>query len=1004
MSRWCPAVLVALVAGGVSLPAQQYTHLSGLIRDPSEAAVMDASLTVVNEETGFRRTALSNADGVYVIASLQPGIYKITARKEGFRTVIQFGVKLEVAQAGRCDFTLPLGSVQETITVEGTQALLNSVDASVGTLISREWIERLPLNGRGLLGLLEMAPGTVVTPATRGESGQFSTNGQRPNTNYFTVDGVSVNSGVSGGGVAAQVTGGTLPGMTALGSFHNVVPLEALDEFRVQTATTSPEFGRLPGAQVSLSSRSGTNDFHGSLFHYLRHEYLDANDWFANRNRDPRAPLRMNDFGGGLGGPLRKNRTFFFAAYEAMRLRQPFSWRQPAPTIEARSQGPAWVQTVLGFFPVPDGPSLGPGLAEWNGRILRPSRLDTASIRVDHALTSRITIFARYNETPSSNEFGSAQINSLHVTTRGITTGFNLRIRPNAILDIRLNRSHVSASSEWRPSSTAGLPACYLEPVTLQFRRLPGLCDYLIRFGIAGVGQVAVGPEADRSQNQWHLLPTADLHFRGHQLRIGADFRQLNPARRDRNPSLNILVDSLTDLYGSGNLWIAMAPEATRSEGILREVSLFTQDTWRVHPRLTLTFGLRWEFTPSPQLSYPIVDNDIPPILIFPGQTQIWPDSVTNLAPRVGFAWQPTAGGRTVIRGGFGVHYDSSLSIATDIVNNGPFNIASEFTSGRNAPFSSLLQYGFLPGLRLPQIQQWSLAVERSFADKNVLSLSYTGSKGKYLMRRELGGPGSNDSLRLVLATNHGESEYHGLQFLYRRLQWKNLQGHVAYSWSHSVDNSSTDAGLHWAEDGYRPARDRGSSDFDVRHSLNAAFTYESSLQRSRLFRGWSFDGIFRARSGFPINVLNAEHTIGLNFANAFRPNLTGAPLWLNDTRAPNGRKLNPAAFARAPGTTQGNLGRNTISGFGMSQFDLALRREFRITEHKRLQFRVEAFNAFNHPNFGDPVRFLASPLFGESSSMLNLMMGTGSPGSGLSPVFQTGGPRSFQTVIRFRF
>jgi len=965
---------------------------------------MDASITVVNEDTGFRRSAISSSDGVYVIASLQPGVYKITARKEGFRTVIQFGVRLEVARAARCDFTLPLGSVQETITVEGTQELLNKVDASVGTLISREWIERLPLNGRGLLGLLEMAPGTVVTPATRGEAGQFSTNGQRPNTNYFTVDGVSVNSGVSGGGVAAQVTGGTLPGMTALGSFHNVVPLEALDEFRVQTATTSPEFGRLPGAQVSLSSRAGTNEFHGSLFHYLRHEYLDANDWFANRNRDPRAPLRMNDFGGGIGGPVKKNRTFFFAAYEAMRLRQPFSWRQPAPTLEARTQGPAWVQTVLGFYPVPDGPALGPGLAEWNGRILRPSRLDTASLRADHAVSSRMTVFARYNETPSSNEFGSAQINSLRVTTRGITTGVNFRISPAIIIDFRLNRSLMAASSEWRPSSTAGLPACYLEPVTLQFRRQPGICNYLVRFSIAGVGQVAVGPEADRRQNQWHLLPTADIHFRGHQLRVGADYRQLNPKRNDRAPSLNILVDSLNDLYGSGNQWIAHAPELAQAEGRLREVSLFAQDTWRVHPRLTLTFGLRWEFTPAPLLDYPVVENDILPILIFPGQTKIWPDSVTNLAPRIGLAWQPRANGKTVFRGGYGIYYGSSLSIATDVVNSGPFNISAEFTSGRNAPFSSLLQYGFLPGLRLPQIRQWSFAAERSFTDRNVVSLTYTGSSGLHLLRRELGGPGSNDSLRLVLATNHGESEYHGLQFLYRRMQWKNLQGHVAYSWSHSVDNSSTDSGLHWAEAGYMPSRDRGSSDFDVRHSLNAAFTYESPMQRSRMFRGWALDGIFRARSGFPINVLNAEHTIGLSFANAFRPNLTGAPLWLNDGRAPNGRRLNPAAFAQAAGTTQGNLGRNTISGFGMSQFDLALRREFRLSEHKRLQFRVEAFNAFNHPNFGDPVRFLTSPLFGESASMLNLMMGTGSPGSGLSPVFQTGGPRSFQTVLRFRF
>src|SRR5439155_3585695 len=196
---------------------------------------------------GFRRVTQSQPDGAYVVSSLQPGVYKITVRKDGFRTLIRFGFKLSPSQPARADFKLVVGSVQETITVEGSTPLLHGEDASVGTLVGRDEIERLPLYGRGLLGLLELAPGVVVTPATRGESGQFSVAGQRPNMNYFTVDGVSANSGVSGGGLPAQSTGAALPAMTAFGGMEGLVSRDALEGARVQTSTTAPEFGRLPG-------------------------------------------------------------------------------------------------------------------------------------------------------------------------------------------------------------------------------------------------------------------------------------------------------------------------------------------------------------------------------------------------------------------------------------------------------------------------------------------------------------------------------------------------------------------------------------------------------------------------------------------------------------------------------------------------------------------------------------------------------------------------------------
>ena len=308
-----------------------------MILDASSSSVPGATVTVVNEDTGFRRLTISQPDGGYVVSSLQPGAYKITVRKSGFRTLIRFGVKLSQSQPARADFNLVIGSVQEAIKVEGAAELFNSEDASVGTLVGRDEIERLPLNGRGLLSLVELAPGVVVTSATRGESGQFSVAGQRPNMNYFTVDGVSANTGVSGGGLPAQSTGAALPGMTAFGSLDSLLSRDALQEVRVQTSTSVPEFGRLPGGQISLSSRSGSNGLHGSLFYGFRNKILDANNWFANQHGDARGPLRMHDLGATLGGPLRRNSTFFFLSYEGMRLFQPFVWRQPVPTTPSNS-------------------------------------------------------------------------------------------------------------------------------------------------------------------------------------------------------------------------------------------------------------------------------------------------------------------------------------------------------------------------------------------------------------------------------------------------------------------------------------------------------------------------------------------------------------------------------------------------------------------------------------------------------------------------------------------
>jgi hypothetical protein len=520
-------------------------------------------------------------------------------------------------------------------------------------------------------------------------------------------------------------------------------------------------------------------------------------------------------------------------------------------------------------------------------------------------------------------------------------------------------------------------------------------CDTLVRFSIGGLGQLVSGREGIRRQRQFQSVDTLSLHLRGHNLMFGADFRTIMAIRRDPAATLGVIADDLSALSDKRNVWVYKSTGQNGSVDV-EEMSLWVQDTWQATRRLTIAGGLRWEFSLPPIASDQTYFLDPQTNTVFQGSQPLWRESYRDFAPRLGIAWLITRDGRTVLRAGGGLYYDSSLSIATDILNGGPLSFA-QLSSGIHAPFPASLNYGFLPDLQLPEVGQWNLALERAVTTHDVVSLGYVGSAGWNLLRREAGGAGSTPNSLVALTTNFGHSGYHALQMQYRRRLTPGIEASAAYTWSHSIDNDSSDAFLMWTAPG---PSDRGASDFDLRHSLNITGTYDP-----KFLRGWAIDGIFRARTGFPMTVLQAEEYQGIALMNAFRPELVwGVPLWLADPGSPGGRRLNPAAFAATKTATQGTLGRNALAGFGASQIDVAVRREFRFTERLRLMLRIEFFNALNHASFADPIRYLNSPVFGQATSMLNLMLGTGSPGSGLAPVLQTGGPRSVQGTLKFQF
>ena len=1009
------AVLAAILVAGEPVAAQHYASLAGHVLDTSGGGISGAVVTVTNQDTGFRRSAESEVGGAYAVAPLEAGVYKITVRKEGFRTLVRFAMPLPAGQPTAADFVLPVGSITETVTVEGTPSPLERQDAAPATAFEHDEIARLPLNGGGLLQLLGIAPGTNVTPATRGEAGQFATAGQRPNTNYFTVDGVSANNGVTAGGIPAQSTGGTLPAVSAFGSLDSLISPDVVDEFSIRTSSTGAEMGRLPGAQISITSQSGTNQWHASLAYRWRHEALAANDWFANRANLGTGAARLNDISATLGGPVVANRTFAFVSFQHMGLTQPFVWNQPVPSLAAREAAGTWAQAVLSIYPAPNEGALTSGIGNWAGRSEQPASLTAGSARVDQAIGSRVSLFGRYANAPSANQFGAFQVNRIDLGFQSLTLGLTARPTARTVLNVRVNESQSTAYSLWNGGGGATGPGCQLQPLTTTLLHVTEGCDYLVRFTIGGIGQLVSGDEGSRRQRQFQTTGSFGFHLGRHDLQVGADYRRVVAVRRDPTGALGVIADSVDDLGSQQSLWVATSAAIEESARVT-ELSLWIQDTWRVSSRLTLTGGLRWEFSPAPvpDPATKFLDYSSGIVVPFstisseccPRVTSLWPTSYRDFAPRLGLAWRLTGDGKTVLRAGGGLYYDSSMSIAADSINGGPLSVASY--KGASGLYSKELSYAFLPDLRLPGAAQWNLSLERALTAHDIVSASYVGSAGYDLIRREVGGPGSSPTSWIALTTNHGHSSYHAFEAQYRRRFAGGWNGLLAYTWSHGFDNDSSDAFLLWASAG--TPSDRGSSDFDLRQSFSAALGYTVPQRQGagrwrRLVAGWSANAILRARTGFPITVLESEEYDGISLTNAFRPQLVlGQRLWLSDPAAPGGRRLNPAAFQLMPAGQQGDLGRNAIGGFGMAQLDLAVSREFPLHEKLALEFRADAFNAFNHPSFADPVRYLDNPLFGQSASMLNMMLGTGSPGSGLSPLLGAGGPRMVQLNLRLHF
>jgi hypothetical protein len=942
------------------------------------------------------------------------------------------------------DFQMTLGDASQTITVESRRLRVNTESATVSTMVDRAFVENLALNGRSFQNLILLTPGVVLAVTAFDDQGQFSVNGQRTDANYFMVDGVGANFGVTGYSAMVQSASGALPALSASGGTNSLVSVDAMEEFRIQTSSFAPEFGRTPGGQISIVTRSGTNAFHGELFEYFRNSVLDARGWFATFNGLPKPEERLNDFGGVLGGPFRRDRTFFFFSYEGLRLRQPATLETVVPDAAFRQQAPPAMRPYLDAFPLPNGPALGSGLSQFNSSFSNPSSLNAYSIRLDHIIGSKVHLFGRYNYSPSGFDqrapdsfFGKtlSTTQAMSSTVHTLTVGLTELITPDISHETRVNYSNQRVDTEYSLDDFGGAVPI---PDSGLFHFGYSSANSAFQLGIVGAGQLSQGKLGASEQRQANLVESLSVTKGDHHLKFGVDYRWLAPFTSPHVYSQFVQFNGVTTAPGGALSGTAAGATVQSSQGnalLTHNFSLYGQDTWRITPRLALTYGLRWDINPplkgknSANDPYTVTGLDNPStIALAPRGTPLYQTTYGNVAPRVGLAYQ-LRGNSTyglMLRAGIGIFYDLGQGSTGGASSYFPYSTIKALSQAQfplspgdaappaitgNPPVTNIVVTD--PHLKLPRSYQWNIAIEQSFGTSQSLSLTYIGAIGRDLIRsNNLLNP--NPTFQFVSVTdNSATSDYHAAQGKFQRTLSHGLQMVASYTFSHSIDSASTDAFatyLNTPGSLGRPNIDRGSSDFDVRHSFTAGMTYKlpyiSSGQLVRvMLSGWSLNAFVLARSAAPDNVVGMSSPFGGGIALFSRPNINpGMPLELFGAGYPGGKVFNAAAFSSAPAGQQGDFGRNVLRGFNVAQADVGVQRQFHLTETVGLNFRVESFNILNHPNFGNPNKNLTDPLFGRSTQTLANSLGTGGANGGFNPLYQIGGPRSIQLALKVQF
>lgn len=938
--------------------------INGQVTDPKGAVVVGAEVQAVNIDTNVVYPGRTNTSGIFVLPNIAPGRYRLVVKKEGFKVVNKTDLVLHVQDTLEQNFSLEVGSVSESVTVEADKTNIDTTDATVSTTIDRNFAENLPLNGRSFQTLLLLTPGTVMTPAATGPGGAgngglISVNGQRENANSFSVDGVSVN----GGGYLYQSNltqyNGANPNFTLAGTTQGMVSVDALQEFKIQTSTYAPEFGTQPGGQVSLLTRSGTNDFHGTGFDYFRNTVLDANNWFNDQLGLPKGAERQNDFGGTLGGPILKEKTFFFFSYEGLRLLVPQSSEETVPSLCLRgmdscmsgeSSAAGAYQSILKAWPMPDGPErvsggVPTGGAPYTLSESAPTDLDASSVKFDHTLRRRLHFFAKYGYTSTNTVSISLPTKFVeNAKSPSLTLGGELAIRPTLENELRLNYSINESTPRFQMNPIGGgIPfdpsVLYSDPL------VPGVDGSVLIIVLPNAYFANfVGPTGKFSQRQANVVDNLSWSHGKHRIKFGIDYKRLFPIYGYEPLEGGLTVNSLKDLE-NGVVSRANLTANLVAHPIFVSFSSYVEDTWKLSTRLSLTYGIRWDLNPTPgerdgTLPLNIVGMENPATAsLAPLNSPMYKTTYNNFAPRFGLAYQiqQSPGHETVLRAGFGAFYDlNSEGVAqgfhhapftnkSPVVTGLPFPLASNALAAPTVPAPLVPPYSTItaidPNLELPYTLQWNASLEQGLGTNQSLTASYVAASGNRLLRSD-GLFNINPNFTYIYyMRNASSSNYQSLQLQFNRRLSRGLQVLASYTYSHSIDNASDgEVALSGTLDGsgfVNPNVDRGNSSFDQRHAFRAGMTYNipswgRDAASKAILSGWSGEMIGLAQSALPVDLIG-NYYFPANFPNGFielRPNVVpGIPMYLHGAHctAANGAPCpGGMAFNFTPGAVVG--------------------------------------------------------------------------------------------------
>jgi outer membrane receptor protein involved in Fe transport len=1112
-------ILSIMLLSATTLVAQTFRgSIQGVVTDTTGASVPGAQVTALNSGTGLSRSTTTDDAGNYVFTELPIGSYDVTASKSGFNTPTLKGVRVEVAGVTRGDIQLTPGSVETRVDVTAEIPLVQTTSNTQGGIIATRELATLPTNGRDFIKFLGLVPGVTADPSAvtdfPGSFGLFSINGNRGRSNNYLLDGTDMNDGYR-----------NLPSINEAGVFGTpatLLPVEALAEIAVLNATEA-EYGRNSGAIINTVTKSGTNDLHGSVFYFGRTSSLDARNYF-NQEPSPQSLFRNDQFGGSVGGPIIKDKTFWFLAYEGQRERVGIPTPSVIPSMDQINcfllNGGAIhpiIQNILDLGPWTQGgplPASGDGgaasladLCATNPATPLTVTLDASGtndlhsliFKMDHNFNAgRDIITGRYFYGHSDQNF------PLGLVGGSAVPGYNT-VTPTTVHVLSLSYTH-SFSEKLLVELRGGYNRFFetffpedsdLDPRTLGLNSVSNPQDFGLTFMRFGDATSSIGANSSvprgRVDTNSQIFGNVAYSTGKHNWKFGYEFRRtfvngfFDAGFRGTLTfcDFNEFLQGMNNC-GGNNQRVGNSDRDT----FQNNHGLYVQDNWKVTPRLTLNLGLRWDYygvIGEEQGLFSLFNNDVVNPAVIP-TSQLYPKDYNNFGPRVSFAYDLTGKGNTVLRGGWGLYYDAFSQdffvgqLPWPTFNSGPaYNFAGPFpvslsyfvnNPGNGGPGELGLYTPAVLGtcdstadivvpnsggqcaaptfifdpafgndtftvdqeLATPYIQNYNLNVQHQFGRYAAVQVGYVGSAGRRLFRYRdinqagslIGFPAAFGFGYLLQFESRASSNYNSLQTSLQLRNWRGLSSKFNYVWAHSIDDASDglDDVPNTAQpnDSFNPRGERANSNFDTRHRVTWYFTYEfPKAERAKwLLDGWSVDGIFSYSSGQPFTVSYiADFCCDFDGLGEFfgRPDLVGNPF--SGTTEPH-NFLNLSAFAvpcdydgafgctgnQHPGTSP----RNAFMGPAFHNFDFAVSKVVALGDRARLQFRIDAFNLFNHPNFSSPylpnffVDFTTNGLDATGRGIGFLPI-TATPDVGIgNPFLGGGGPRNIQLGVRLTF